>query len=236
MSISNLFTTKYSEWKDQWQDERVQDVGSGYDFVSSESTLLVSGPPRWDAATGDSSLIPVGLVQNANISQTKQIQQLHEVGSRELFTVPGRVFISVTIARILFDGPSLLFAINSYYDTNGDIKIPKLSEAQQNNTSAYGKPTLPYPEEFGEGFQDVDPNTVSENELNTYWGNLGSSIFNRPLGLGFIFMDTQSDFYGGLYLERCYIRSYAVGVSAQQTILLENVQIASSKVRPVRVP
>jgi len=235
MAISNIFKTKYSEWKTQWQDKRVQAVGSDYDFLSAESTLLVSGPPEWDETLGDSALIPVGLVQNANISQNKMIQQLYEVGSREMFTIPGRTFCQVSIARIMFDGPSLLFTLNSYYNSNGKVMIPQLSDAQSENTSPYGKPTNPYPENFGEGYQEVDPATISDNELGPFWGNLGSSIFNRPMGLGFIFMDTQSDFYGGLYLEKSFIQSYNMGISSQQTILLENVQVRVTKVKPIRV-
>ena len=234
MAISNIFKTTYDEWKSSWQDNRVQEVGSDYDFVSSESTLLVSGPPTWDGAT-ESNPIPVGLVQNANVSQNKQIQQLHEVGSRELFTIPGRTFVQVGIARIMFDGPNLLFALHSYYDVNQNVLIPKLSAAQQDLNSPYGKPTIPYPDDsFGTGTHTVNENTTDE-ELNAYWGNLGSSIFNKPMGLGFIFMDTQSDFYGGMYLERCYIQSYNMGISAQQTIILENVQVRASKIRPIQV-
>lgn len=234
MAISNLFETKYSEWKSQWEDKRVQDVDSGYDFVSSESTLLASGPPVWNNDAPEESLIPVGLVQNANISQNKQIQQLNEVGSRQLFTIPGRVFVQVGIARVLFDGPSLLFALHSYYNgVDGKINIPKLSQEQV--ITPGDKPSYPYPDtERGEGYQLID-DTTSSTELNAFWNNLASSIFNKPMGFGFIFMDTQSDFFGGLYLEECYVQSYNIGISAQQTVILENVQIRCRRPRPIQV-
>lgn len=229
MAISNIFKTKYDEWKGQWQDKRVQESGlSTHDFVSAASTLLVSGPANWVGK--DNNLIPVGLVQNANISQNKQIQQLHEIGSRQLFTVPGRTFVQCGIARILFDGPSILFALHSEYnDAASDVMISTMPTG----TDPGDLPTVPY--KLGVPADKMSATDLGPKELNGYWGNLGSSMFNKPMGLGFIFMDTESDFYGGIYLEECYIQSYNMGISAQQTILLENVQVRATRITPIEV-
>jgi len=225
MSITNIFTQKYSQWKEQWEDSRVQKLTSDTgDFVSAESTLIVSGPPTY--AGDEQELIPVGLVQNATITQNKQIQQLHEVGSRQMFTVPGRTFASVGIARVLFDGPSLLFALTSYY-SGADVVIPNIAAGASNTE----KPAVPYPEPSA-GKTKVTESTTPD-QLGAYWGNLNASVFNRPLGLGFIFMDIDSTFYGGIYLEKCFVQSYNMGISAQQTILLENVQIRTTNIRPI---
>jgi hypothetical protein len=243
MAINNKFTRKYSEWVTSWQDRNVHDMSSTYDFVSSESTLLVSGPPEYvvpasagsaaGAEVSDDVLIPIGLVQSATIQQRKQVQQLNEVGSRQLFTIPGRSIATASVARILFDGPSLLFAMSSYYK-DGDantLMIPTVVKTTE------GDPSNPYPTNLNSSA--THPSMAewgqTENTLGAYWGNLGSSIFNKPMGLGFIFLDTESDFYGGLYLEKCFIVSYNLGVSSQQTILLEQVQIAVTRVRPIRV-
>ena len=238
MAIDNKFSRKYSEWIDQWKDKNVQDLNSTYDFVSSESTLLVSGPAEYTTPVkaGEQvgsdihpdTLIPVGLVQNASIAQNKQIQQLNEIGSRQLFTIPGRSYAQASIARILFDGPSLLFAMSTYYNAENtqEVNIPNVPK----NSS--GSPTTPYPATPN----DVNGETVINQEtadIGGFWGNLGSSVFNKPLGLGFVFLDTESEFYGGIYLEKCYIVSYNIGISAQQTILLENVQMRATRVRPI---
>jgi len=240
MAIDNKFSRKYSEWIEQWKDKNVQDLNSTYDFVSSESTLLVSGPAEYTAPVedgqtvrsdiGPDTLIPVGLVQNASIAQNKQIQQLNEVGSRQLFTIPGRAYAQANIARILFDGPSLLFALSTYYNTEGsdELCIPNV---QKNSP---GDPTKEYPATSN----DVDGVTVidqADSTIGGFWGNLGSSVFNKPLGLGFVFLDTESEFYGGVYLEKCYIASYNIGISAQQTILLENVSLRATRVRPIKL-
>jgi hypothetical protein len=240
MAINNKFSRKYSEWIEQWKDKNVQDLNSTYDFVSSESTLLVSGPPEYTtpAAAGqavgadipDDALIPVGLVQNASIAQNKQIQQLNEVGSRQMFTIPGRTYAQANIARILFDGPSLLFAISTYYNSENtdELYIPNVAKGSA------GDPTKEYPANTNDinGYTVINQETA---EIGAFWGNLGSSVFNKPLGLGFIFLDTESEFYGGIYLEKCYIASYNIGISAQQTILLENVAIRATRVRPVKL-
>lgn len=238
MAINNQFTRKYSEWIEQWKDKNVQDLNNSYDFVSSESTLLVSGPAEYTQTDPTQSvgqdvesdkLIPIGLVQNASIAQNKQIQQLNEVGSRQLFTIPGRTYAQANISRILFDGPSLLFAMNTFYTSAGDtsIYIPNVVKKTVDG------PTLEYP--ATNTSQNGYTSVTQDVEMGGYWGNLGSSVFNKPLGLGFIFLDTESDFYGGIYLEKCYIASYNVGISAQQTILLENVVIRVTRVRPIRL-
>ncbi|HNW88141.1 MAG TPA: hypothetical protein PKN48_00630 [Bacteroidales bacterium] len=243
MAINNKFTRKYSDWVGSWKDKNVHDLNSTYDFVSSESTLLVSGPPEYvlpvstgvGPAVSDDELIPIGLVQSATIQQRKSIQQLNEIGSRQLFTIPGRTTATASVQRILFDGPSLLFAMSAFYKNGSTdtILIPDVDRTTE------GDPSDPYPTsltastnysymgEYSQGGKDKD--------LGAFWGNLGSAVFNKPMGLGFIFLDTESQFYGGLYLEKCFIVSYNIGVSSQQTILLEQVQIAVTRVRPIKV-
>lgn len=236
MAINNRFTRKYSEWVQSWRDKNVHDLNSTYDFVSSESTLLVSGPPEFktqdEANISEELLIPIGLVQTASISQQKQIQQLNEIGSRQLFTIPGRTYATASVARILFDGPSLLFAMSAYYKEGTEtdtVMIPAIQQISE------GDPANPYPAgtTVENGMQEINLSTGGDT-LGAYWGNLGSTVFNKPMGLGFIFLDTESDFYGGLYLEKCFIASYNIGISAQQTILLENVQIRATRIRPVQ--
>ena len=48
--------------------------GTGTGFVSAESVILAAGTPLVPSAF--SNLIPIGLVENANIQQNKALQQL----------------------------------------------------------------------------------------------------------------------------------------------------------------
>lgn len=84
-------------------------IYTGEDFVSSESILIAVGPKTFSQTGG--RIYGVGVVQNFNVSQNKNIQQLYEIGSRDTILLPGRTFIQATIARILFNGPSLMKAL-----------------------------------------------------------------------------------------------------------------------------
>lgn len=83
-------------------------IFGGEDFVSSESILICAGPPR---LSDTANVFAIGVIQNFNLAQNKNIQQLFEIGSRDTILIPGRTFIQTTISRILFNGPSLMKAM-----------------------------------------------------------------------------------------------------------------------------
>ena len=89
--------------------------GTGTGFVSSESVILAAGHPTISMQTGTdyglATLVPIGLVENANIQQNKALQQLFEVGSRRPFFIPGRHQIQAAMSRVMFNGPSLMKAL-----------------------------------------------------------------------------------------------------------------------------
>lgn len=39
--------------------------------------------------------------------------------------------------------------------------------------------------------------------------------------------------YGGAYLEECYIQSHNFGISANQTVLAENISLSATKLKPL---
>lgn len=219
-----------SEWRQTFLESYVQpdDTTTSSNFLSGESAVLVSGPATLDGGIGATGLIPIGLVQNAQVSQGKQIQQLFEIGSKKPFFVPGRTQISGSMARILFDGASLFYAL--YKATDGNTAtVPQPSEFSSGATDEVKNPTSPYPD-------DGTVNETGDNTTSTpgkFWSNLRSEIFNKPLGLGIILFDMEGDPYGGMYLEQTYIRSHNMSISAQQTILLESVSFVTSQIRPL---
>jgi len=188
-------------------DGNVQDISDGSDFLSAESTVICAGP----AILRDDKIQdvrPVGLVQNAQITQNKQIQQLFEIGSREPFFIPGRTLIQLGMSRVLFDGASLMRAL---YEVSIDESTDNYS--QDDNVS----PTEPY----------------GPTRSGAFYMNLASEFFNRPLGLAFILHDGQNKKYGGFYLEKCYIQTHGMSMAGQQTVLLENVGIRASTLIPL---
>lgn len=218
---------RLQDWQEKFTSEHAQSLDtSAGDFLSSESVVLLSGPPKLEDGYSANELIPIGLVQNTQVTQAKQIQQLFEIGSRLPFFIPGRTTVQVSMARVLFDGPSLMLAL--YASSDGtNVNVPEIGAMDD----ALGKPALPY--EGGSigtlaaGFDD----TINAE----FFINLASEFFNKPLGLGFVLYDMQREAYGGFYLEECYIQNHRFSVSSQQTVLMEDVGIRCTALRPIAI-
>lgn len=223
-------------WIEKFTAEHVQplDTTAG-DFLSSESVVLLSGPAKLDGGNPATNLIPIGLVQNVQVTQAKQIQQLFEIGSRQPFFIPGRTTVQVGMARVLFDGPSLLQALYVYNlpEDNTTLYIPAIQAA----TSPLSNPGEPY--NTANEYPDVRIGSTTGGFETTnnaeFFINLASEFFNKPLGLGCVLFDMQQQAYGGFYLEECYIQSHRFSASAQQTVLMEDVGIRCTALKPISI-
>jgi len=207
---------------DQWnfKEEAVQDLGSVDNLVSSESIVVLAGPPVLDMSTVQSTLIPIGLVENATVTQNKQMQQLWEIGSRKPFFVPGRTFIQAGLTRVMFDGQSLLKAMYQMSDLlGGEDGSGWPASADMDEI-----PGWPY-----------DPDEEDPSARGEFFINLASQFFNYPLGLGFVIKDQEEENYGGFYLEECYIQNHQFTVQANQTVVLENSGLRASKIVPIEL-
>lgn len=185
------------------------------DYVSGESVVLAAGPPvisnavNWD-------LFPIGVVQNVGISQSRQLSQLFELGSDESYFIPGKTFVNVNLSRVLVHGPSLLKAIYKY---GGDDSVRPDLESLANNL-----PASPYDENY-------DASLPENQQLDgLMYINLSSNFFNRPIGLLMLMQDQEKEDYAACYLENCHIQSHQISMSAQQTLIMENIQLRASKV------
>ena len=212
-------------WKHFTEHVQNLSVSDGGNFLSSESSVICSGPAELGSASLEQALIPIGLVQNAQVSQSKQIQQLFEVGSRKPYFVPGRTMVQSAISRVLFDGPSLMKVLYRH-GVDGDTVTGTAATLSNNyDTTDNIPPGAPYPSEA--------TGTSASTETGKFFTNLASDFFNRPLGLAFIFKDMQGDQIGGFYLENCYIQTHQLSLAAQQTILMENVGLRAATLRPI---
>jgi hypothetical protein len=219
-----------TEWSSNFtKNDHVQptetDGGAG-NFLSGESAVIVSGPEK--LITGDDSnmdkLIPIGLVQQAQLSQNKQINQILEIGSSVPVFIPGRVSVNATLSKILFDGPSLAYALyRSGKAGTGDVTVPK----EKQNGDPYSIPASPYP-------SDGKVVAADSKTPGLFWINLASRMFNKPLGIGFMLYDMEGQAYGGAYLEGCYLRAHNFGISANASVLAENVSLVAQRIRPVK--
>jgi len=234
MAIVKTGVKTLQTWIDKFTNDHAQplDTTAG-DFLSSEAVVLLSGPPKLDSAITPTNLIPIGLVQNVQVTQAKQIQQLFEIGSKLPFFIPGRTTVQVGMARVLFDGPSLMQALYVYNDGASELYIPAISGDIGTATSNPGQP-------YNTAGEDPVLIGTKEGGFETtnnaeFFINLASEFFNIPLGLGCVLYDMQQQAYGGFYLEECYIQSHRFSASAQQTVLMEDVGIRCTALRPISI-
>lgn len=230
MALNNL-----TDWKSRFPDrshvqpdEHSRSLEGS--FLSGESAVVVAGPAELDPNQAAGSLIPVGLVQQAQLAQNKQLNQIFEIGGRVPFFVPSRVNVRASLSRILFDGPSLFYALYQRQDGN-ETTVPPIASFSTGSSGSYNNPTAPYaPEGNIARPPEVDQ---EQSDPGLFWSNLGSGIFNRPLGLGFVLFDMEGEAYGGAYLEKCFVQSHNFGISANATVLAENVSLVATRLRPI---
>lgn len=218
------FANKLTDWRDNFLKKHVQAIGEGGNFLSAESVVLFSGPADLgeDQNASPANLIPIGLIQSAQVSQGKQVQQLFEIGSRRPIMIPGRTQIQAQLSRVLFDGPSLMKTV--YVTSDGsNLFIPAATTVDTDTDPRTGD-ELEAP---------TDPMGTTPEATGDFWVNLASSMFNKPIGLGFALYDMEKQSYGGFYLENCYIRSHSFGISSQQTVLAESISLIATSLRPL---
>lgn len=231
-----------NKWKEKFPDRqnvqpREHSRSKDGSFLSGESAIIVAGPPELKGRDAG-NLYPVGLVQQAQLSQNKQLNQIFEIGGRVPFYVPSRVTIRATLSRVLFDGPSLFYAL--YQRKSGGIDtVPSTASFLTGNSTAANNPTAPYNDDgtitrSGDSLGDEQETAnLGDTDPGLFWSNLGSGIFNRPLGLGFVLYDMEGKPYGGAYLEKCYVQSHNFGISANATVLAENVSLTATRLKPI---
>lgn len=207
---------KWTDWdfRNGYVDTQITDATgsgdpySGENFISSESILIAVGPPKF---SGLERIYSVGVIQNFNMAQNKNVQQLFEVGSRDTILMPGRTFIQATIARIMFNGPSLMKALYADYWT-------PLPGGQPNSQNL--NPVVDYSQLPGA------PN-------GHLWLNLAATFFNKPMGIALLLHDAEDEPFGGTYLENCLVQAHNLTLSSGQTVVAENVAIRVGKVVPI---
>lgn len=223
--MSNSFNNQLSNWKKKFLTDHVQEIDTDGKFLSGESVVLFAGPPKLDPL-GLQDLYPIGLVQDFQLQQSKDIQQIFEIGSRLPILIPGRTQTSASASRILFDGASLMKAAYTVPNGSGDTANPvipgaRLSEGELN------QPTAPFQTDEG----DIEANSEATGD---FFINLASNYFNKPVGLGLAMHNMNRGGYGGVYLERVYFRAHQFRVGANQTVLAESVSLLVTNLVPLK--
>ena len=164
----------------------------------------------------------MGLVENAGISQSKQLQRIFEIGSARSYFVPGRVVGSFSMGRVIFNGNSLMRVKYAWANIDGvavgdDIQADVLAQLE------------------------LDSELLAEENINPHPGyggavfNLGSNLFNQPYGMLFLMKDQANADWAEFYLENCYIQGHQMSISSGSVLLLEACSSQFDQLVPVAV-
>jgi len=203
-----------------------------HDIIEAGTVLIAAGPADLDAASGYTAnvddplgggirIVPIGLVETAQISLNKPLSRIFEIGSKLSYIISGRTVGGISLSRVFFDGPSILKALYM-----GEIKADFASQYHKYAEFA----SSPY---MGtDGLQEAYQKMASIGSGNLAM-NLASSFFDQPLGLAFFFKDQQTDMVGQTYFEGCKISTYNLGISANMNVLTESVNMEFVRCRPI---
>jgi hypothetical protein len=177
-------------------------------YISSESIVICAAPAVIDTEEAlAENLFPIGVIESAGLAQNKQVQQLFEIGSRKPYYIPGRTRVNVGLSRVVFNGNSLMAQL---YRSGGLAS----DEYEPNDSPGY---------------------IGNVNEQNNFYFNLASSFFNKPFGLVFVMQDSEKEYAAMIYLENCMITAQTMNIGANQTIVMENINLISEGIQPIRL-
>lgn len=234
-----MAVTDFSTW--DFSNLHVQQELTHGQFVSAETSLIASGLPQLSGTGAYSevpvasvgTIYPIGLIENAGISQSKQLQKIFEIGSSRSYFIPGRVIGSLSLGRIFYYGPSLLRVMYAYYyntanginigteDNSATITLEDGSQAQS--------PLARLLNVGGTSFHQVREAPGADY----FYTNLASDLFNQATGLAFYFKDANFNPVGAFYLEWVYMQGHQFSVSSGSVLVMEGASAQYDRVVPI---
>ena len=233
-----MATTDFSNW--DFSNYHVQAELKGGQFVSAETSLIAAGPPEL-GGTGPFSdvgsvgtVYPIGLLENAGLSQSKQLQKIFEIGSSRSYFIPGRVIGSVSLGRTFYYGPSLMRVMYSYYKNSAnsiDIGTADASATITLEDGSQAQSPLARLLDRGDSFHALRQSPGEDY----FFVNLASDLFNQSTGLAFYFKDANFNSVGAFYLEHVYIQGHQFSVSSGSVLIMEGVSAQYDRIVPIKL-
>jgi len=192
------------------------------DIVESGTVLIAAGPSDLDKAVEDPDgfrVVPIGLIETAQISMNKPLSRIFEIGSKLSYIIPGRTVGGISLSRVFFDGPSLLKAIYM-----GEVKSDFATQDKK-FAKFVSNPYYINGDETYQKFANIGSGNLAMN--------LASSFFEQPIGLAFYFKDQQDDVVGQTYFEGCRVSTLNMGISANMNVLTESINMEFIRCRPI---
>lgn len=220
-----------TNWKPYQQKvDNSSALGEGR-FASGAFTMIAAGPPRLAAIGGATAAsaglsagasnfaIPIGVVQNFNLSHNRQFARFWELGSERSYFISGRTQAQAGFGRVLYNGPSLLRMMYAFYN---DALPPTLVPTFGIDPSVPANVANQHDVKIPPGFENI-------------YLNLASDLFSQPCGLLVYIKDSNEQTLGAMYLEETYIPSHSIATDAQGVVIQEQVSLQPERVVPVAV-
>lgn len=201
-------------------------------YANAGFTMLAAGPPRIANIGGAAAfanaisggpganqiVYPIGIVQNFNLSHTRQFSRIFEIGSERSYFIGGRTVGQIGLGRIYYHGPSLLRILYAYYqDTIGGVRIdPLFANAGAQVMSNPHDVIIP------PGYENI-------------FLNLASDLFAQPVGMLMYVRDINQDALAALYFEACYLPNHTWATDAQGVLIQESVAVQFERAVPVAI-
>jgi len=203
-------------------------------YVNAGYTLLAAGPPRLaniggaaalsGAVTGSGGkganeiVYPLGIIQNFNLSQTRQFSRIFEIGSERSYFIGGRTVGQLGLGRVYYHGASLLRLLYAYYQ---DI-IPGQGVVAMFDNAGMKAMANPHDVIIPPGYENI-------------FLNLASDLFTQPVGMLMYIRDINLATMAAIYIEAVYIPNHTWATDAQGVMVQEQVALQYERIVPVSV-
>lgn len=202
-------TSSLSNWQFQKTHVERNLDSSAYEAAHPDDTLVLAGPTRLtDADTSDSN--NPNQVPLLPIGMVQQVTWSQQKPTQPMMAIgSGRSFFTSGKATTSWSMARLLM--------NGRNLLNVLYK------SALAK---------GIKIAEFDDPAAAANN-SQFYTNLDSELYMMPFGLGMLFRNKAHDWVGAFYGEACVINSYSIGVSAGQSMILEQVSGVCDRILPM---
>jgi hypothetical protein len=202
-------------------------------YANAGFTMLAAGPPRLANIGGNAAIagavsgngqaanqivFPIGIVQNFNLSHTRQFSRIFEIGSERSYFIAGRTVGQIGLGRIYYWGASLLRILYAYYQ---NLIPPTLIPAMFPNAGAAAM-SNPHDVIIPPGYDNI-------------FVNLASDLFAQPVGILMYVRDINLDTLAAVYFEACYLPNHSWATDAQGVLIQESVAVQFERAVPVQV-
>ena len=202
-------------------------------YANAGFTMLAAGPPRLANIGGAAAVagavagngqaanqivFPIGIIQNFNLSHTRQFSRIFEIGSERSYFIAGRTVGQLGLGRIYYHGASLLRILYAYYQ---NLIPPTIVPAMFPNAGAASM-SNPHDVIIPPGYDNI-------------FVNLASDLFAQPIGLLMYIRDINLNTLGAIYFEACYLPNHSWATDATGVLIQESVAVQFERAVPVQV-